>query len=487
MLRRKRSTGQRSAAPPEGQKQTKARKSAVAELEAAVLGHGEDALDVVLGQSALEKDGAHTARGEDSQPSKPLWQDEDDERLNVDVSSKAILRKLRDTEQDTVISGDSYGQKLRTQFTKIHGLPDWAQAATADVLASDSSSLSSTPLLQTSSRMVAKRSKRLPASVLDISPVTHANQAAISKSTVRAVQFHPTSNALLTAGMDKCLRLFHIDGKENPLLQSTMIDKLPISSAAFTPSGDEVFMSGRRPFFYTFDLATATTHRIAQLQGKPAEKSLEAMWMCPDDKHVVFAGHNGCLMLVDRKSKHWVADLKMNSKARNVAFSNDGSLMLSSGDDNRIYVWDLASRTCVHAFNDEGCLRSSALAVSPDGQHVATGSDSGVVNIYNSDCLKQEDPTPLKAIMNLTTRISNLTFNHDGQMLAMGSCEVKHAVRMVHMSSLSVFSNWPSQSKSHPDIQFKDCLQSLCFRISIELQPFVCILTEWRLLRIGHR
>eukprot|EP00730_Choanoeca_flexa_P000661 TRINITY_DN10286_c0_g1_i3.p1 TRINITY_DN10286_c0_g1~~TRINITY_DN10286_c0_g1_i3.p1 ORF type:complete len:175 (+),score=16.48 TRINITY_DN10286_c0_g1_i3:159-683(+) len=135
----------------------------------------------------------------------------------------------------------------------------------------------------------------------------------------------------------------------------------------------------------------------------------------------------------------------MNSKARNVAFSNDGSLMLSSGDDNRIYVWDLASRTCVHAFNDEGCLRSSALAVSPDGQHVATGSDSGVVNIYNSDCLKQEDPTPLKAIMNLTTRISNLTFNHDGQMLAMGSCEVKHAVRMVHMSSLSVFSNWPSQ------------------------------------------
>lgn len=99
-----------------------------------------------------------------------------------------------------------------------------------------------------------------------------------------------------------------------------MIDKLPIYSASFTPNGDEVcyplagrlprpclagvvqvFLSGRRPFFYTFNLATAQTLRVPQLQGKPYEKSLEAMWMCPDAKHVVFSGHNGCLMLVDRK------------------------------------------------------------------------------------------------------------------------------------------------------------------------------------------
>jgi hypothetical protein len=60
-------------------------------------------------------------------------------------------------------------------------------------------------------------------------------------------------------------------------------------------------MSGRRSFFYTFNLATAQAHCISQLQGKPKEKSLEKMWMCPDDKHVVFGGKNGCLMLVDRK------------------------------------------------------------------------------------------------------------------------------------------------------------------------------------------
>ena len=54
-----------------------------------------------------------------------------------------------------------------------------------------------------------------------------------------------------------------------------------------------------------------------------------------------------------------------------------------------------------------------------------------MVNVYNADCLKQENPTPIKAIMNLATSISSLTFNHDGQMLAMGSQEVKRAVRLV--------------------------------------------------------
>eukprot|EP00045_Choanoeca_perplexa_P006454 m.54850 g.54850 ORF g.54850 m.54850 type:complete len:352 (+) comp13647_c0_seq1:416-1471(+) len=313
------------------------------------------------------------------------------------------------------------------------------------MLADDQSAARSS-LLRTSARMIAKRSKRLPATTLDISHVTSGNHAAVSKSVVRALEFHPSSSALMTAGLDKCLRLFHIDGKENPLLQSTMIAKLPIHSASFTPSGNEVFMSGRRSFFYTFNLATAQTHRIEQLQGKCREKSLESMWMCPDDKHVIFGGHNGCLMLVDRKSKHWIADLKMNGTARNVAFSKDGSVMLSSGDDGRIYVWDMGARACMHVFNDEGCLRSSALAVSPDGQHVATGSESGVVNLYNADCLKQENPTPMKAIMNLTTKIDSLKFNHDGQILAMASQETKRAVRLIHTASLSVFSNWPNPS-----------------------------------------
>jgi hypothetical protein len=39
-------------------------------------------------------------------------------------------------------------------------------------------------------------------------------------------------------------------------------------------------------------------------------------------------------------------------------------------------------------------------------------SDSGVVNIYDKHCLEDEFPKPIKAIMNLTTKIDKLKFNN---------------------------------------------------------------------------
>lgn len=42
------------------------------------------------------------------------------------------------------------------------------------------------------------------------------------------------------------------------------------------------------------------TH-LTDFQGKKKEKSLERMWASPDGEHLVFAGHDGVLMLVSRK------------------------------------------------------------------------------------------------------------------------------------------------------------------------------------------
>jgi U3 small nucleolar RNA-associated protein 18 len=53
-------------------------------------------------------------------------------------------------------------------------------------------------------------------------------------------------------------------------------------------------------------------------------------------------------------------------------------------------------------------------------------------------------PKPLKALMNLTTRIDSLTFNHDAQLCAMASKRNKDAFRLVHVPSQTVFANWPT-------------------------------------------
>lgn len=46
--------------------------------------------------------------------------------------------------------------------------------------------------------------------------------------------------------------------------------------------------------------------------------------------------------------------------------------------------------------------------------------------------------------MNLTTRIDELRFSPDSQMLALASRMKKDAMRVVHVPSLTVFSNWPT-------------------------------------------
>ena len=81
-----------------------------------------------------------------------------------------------------------------------------------------------------------------------------------------------------------------------------------------------------------------------------------------------------------------------------------------------MYVWDMSARECVNMFVDEGCIHGTTIAVSPNSQYVACGSDSGVVNLYRgTECLlhasSSSTPKPIRAVMNLTTRIDALTIN----------------------------------------------------------------------------
>jgi U3 small nucleolar RNA-associated protein 18 len=84
------------------------------------------------------------------------------------------------------------------------------------------------------------------------------------------------------------------------------------------------------------------------------------------------------------------------------------------------------------------------------GGYTAVGSESGVVNVYSNSQLVSLDGhregtvRPLKALMNLTTTIDSLLFNTDAQVLAMASRWKKDALRLVHLPSLTVFSNWPT-------------------------------------------
>lgn len=250
---------------------------------------------------------------------------------------------------------------------------------------------------------------------------------------------------LLTAGLDKTLRLFQVDGNKNEKAAGIFFPDLPIQSAAWVGQGyNEIIVSGRRPFFYCYDTITGAAHRVHRLMGCE-EKSLERFTASPDGKWLAFTGKGGYIILVSAKTKQWAGELKMNGTVRALAFTPDSSELIASGGDAVVYRWDMRSSRCLSRFRNEGGTVTSSLAACGVGivGCTAVGSESGVVNLYdNGDIMglsgegreMEADLKPMKAIMNLTTAVDTLAFNHDGQLLAMASKWNRDALRMVSSS-----------------------------------------------------
>ncbi|TFY78978.1 hypothetical protein EWM64_g5036 [Hericium alpestre] len=122
---------------------------------------------------------------------------------------------------------------------------------------------------------------------------------------------------------------------------------------------------------------------------------------------------------------------------------------MALGEDAEVYVWDVGERRCVRRWKDEGGFGSRVLSGDLGGNYLAVGSKSGIVNVYGSDAASTsaiERPKPLKAIGNLTTSISTAHFNRDSQLLAIASNVKKDQMRLIHLPSLTAFSNWPTSS-----------------------------------------
>jgi U3 small nucleolar RNA-associated protein 18 len=77
--------------------------------------------------------------------------------------------------------------------------------------------------------------------------------------------------------------------------------------------------------------------------------------------------------------------------------------------------------------------------LSASFKNLAVGAESGVVNLYSA-----HSKDPIKSIMNLHTSADYTKFNHDGQILAFSSRREKHSMKLLHVPSATVFSNWPT-------------------------------------------
>jgi U3 small nucleolar RNA-associated protein 18 len=435
-----------------------------AALEAAIFNSNADVLPRLGGEAAvapttrLDADGPAAAVLDvfaDRQPAAPAdggrapaWEDSDDEDVQVAVAARPMLRKLREEEEEVAVSGRDYERRLRQQHAKLN--PRAASWATTKP--KEKADAAAEALLTRAGGLLAG-ARTLPPGRLEATRLRDANQEEPAQAVIRSVEFHPSGQLLMAASLDKHLRFFSVDGVDNPKVQSIYLEDMPVHKAAFANGGAQVIATGRRSFFYVLDLETAKMERVAGVFGRE-ERSFESFAASPASQTAAFFGRDGAIPLVSLTTRQATGTLKMNGTARAGAFSADGQQLLTSGGDGMIYLWDMRMQRCLEKYSDEGSIGGAALAASPDGATFASGSTSGIVNVYRHPAPRGASGSvapaaalslaPLKALPHLTTTADTLAFSADGAVLAMASRMKRDALRLVHVPTLTVFSNWPT-------------------------------------------
>ncbi|KAG8932692.1 hypothetical protein FRC02_000723 [Tulasnella sp. 418] len=436
---------------------------------------------------------------------KPAWIDPSDNNISISLAEDTRLRKLRDSAGEDVINGKQYETKLRRQYEKVNPTPSWASAARKKLHGAkrrrSSSSTSSSiedpisSLFQSSGNIAedttisADRPVPLPPTTLSIERLRDANQSATTEGEVKMVRFHPSPTVpmLLTAGTDRRLRLFNIDGLTNPLIQTVHIPSLPLTTAKFHPSGTSILLTGPRPYYYTFDLQSGATSQsprglwsgTGNGRGKEGDRSLECFEFSPDGKMVAIAGRNGYVHLLDwtfgGASGQLIGSIKMNGSVKDLVWSTGPSSMGGQGgqelmtlsQDGEVYIWDIRTRRCMRKWKDESSFGGTVLDRSRNGKYHAIGSSTGIVNIYDQEACNPSSnlssPSALRAIKNIVTPITSTRFDSSSQLLAIASKSKKDQLRLVrisfpnlasdlsltlwtkvHLSSLTTYANWPT-------------------------------------------
>ncbi|XP_071320771.1 U3 small nucleolar RNA-associated protein 18 homolog [Trachinotus anak] len=385
---------------------------------------------------------------------KAAWVDEDDE-LEEEVDMKHRYRRhLIRGEAESTMSKQKLQLRMREQFQKsMGGAPSWAQSGIKkkrraadddeDEEEEEEEEEEEDDLLRRTGNFVAS-SDSLPSGVLRMKKCLHANSARPSEDRLTSVQFHPSAQVVMTASLDQSVSLFQVDGKTNPKIQSIHLERFPVHRAQFSLDGETVIATSlKNKMFYLYDMMEGRVTPVHTVRGLN-EARVKEFSVCPEGGALLLTGTNGYLHLLTLKTKEVVRSMKINGHVSGVAFSHDGSKVFVNSEEGEVYVWDMRSSRCVHRFTDDGCVKGTSIAASRNGQYLACGSQSGVVNVYSQEaCLNSSNPKPLKAVMNLLTSATSLTFNPTSEILAIASRAEDEAVRLVHLPSLSVFTNFP--------------------------------------------
>lgn len=213
---------------------------------------------------------------------------------------------------------------------------------------------------------------------------------------VTSIMFSPDQSQLISASWDNTLILWNVARGEQ--IHRFIGHTGAVFDVAFSPDGNLLISGSEDRTMILWDVATATVLR--RFEG--FTDSVNTVAFSPDERSIV-AGMGTIRYVAGNyaDSDLHLFDVASGAETRRfeghtapvtvIAFSSDGSTILSGSTDASVRLWDVASGQEIRRFNGQTTAIWS-IGYSLDGKYIAAGSQDGTVMVWDSrtgDILRQ--------------------------------------------------------------------------------------------------
>ena len=176
--------------------------------------------------------------------------------------------------------------------------------------------------------------------------------------------------------------------------------------------------------YHVWDVASGGT--LHQLFWSLSGGTVAAAFDPAGSTRLAIAAHRGVVKLLDVETGGELAILRSRGDTTSIAFSPDGTLIVTASDNGGVTIWD--THAGVTLFSLQGHeKRVNQICFSPSEKYIASASDDHSVRLW-----RVQDGACITTFSEHRSRVSRVAFSADGETLWSGDSDGTVIMRRMH-------------------------------------------------------